>query len=272
MLLTLIKDPIQTITSHTKAEDEIFYNKFTSEIKKIYQYEIFKPMMDLVATLCMKGSLTFSVYDRKLFDLDEGNCKTIEGGSINKVLNKFRVNRTYVITIKKITTDVIVHEIAHMMEKEGEFNSLDPFTQNIVKDIKLLNTNNFSLRAAVNQILIEEVKPYPQNQKASELFARFFQILSMSKEVAGMGSEYGYALKDAYDLFPNTIAFLSGSFYNTVLTKIDPNISAISQNYIKPIEKIEHKWSETKASSIHATPEKPKWSKAVKSIKDNPFA
>ena len=37
---------------------------------------------------------------------------------MNKLLNRVKSQNEYLITIKKIRNDVIVHEIAHMLEKE----------------------------------------------------------------------------------------------------------------------------------------------------------
>ncbi len=266
------KSPLELIEANIKAETSANISQFMVKIKSLYQYQVFKPMFDLVTTLCLKGRLTFSVYERRFFELDEGNCKTIEGSAFNKALNKIKAERNYVITIKKISSDVIVHELAHMLEKEGEFPTLQPFAEKINKDISMQNSNNVSLQSAVKQIMITEVEGYPNDQKISELFARFFQIVAISKEVAGFGAQYGYTLQDTYQFFANTVAFLAGDFYSTIASKIDANIAFLSSKYIKPLEEIKPKWTETKHSSIHETPNKPAWSRAVKSIKNNPFA
>jgi hypothetical protein len=270
-LPTLSHTPIEIIRNNTSAEEESIYNKFIAEITKLYQYNIFKPMLDLVSTLCLKNRLRFNLYDRRFFEFDEGNCKTIEGGTFNKLLNKLKQERSYIITIKKVSNEIIVHEIAHMMEKEAEFSSLHPFVECIMKDIKQQNTNNISLKSAVNQIMITEVDNYHANHKASELFARFFQLVAMTKEVAGFAAQYGYTLHDIYQFFPSTIEFFAGDFHKNIIAKIDIKMAMQSQKYIKPLGDIEHKWSEEKAKSIHSKPNRPQWSKSIKSIKDNPF-
>ncbi|AIF81240.1 hypothetical protein I862_03400 [endosymbiont of Acanthamoeba sp. UWC8] len=265
------KTPLEIIELNTKAENSLNMTRFMAEVKKLYQYEVFKHMFDLVTTLCMKGRLSFNVYDRRFFELDEGNCRTIEGSSFNKVLNKIKSEKNYVITIKKISADVIVHELAHMLEGEGDFTSIQPFADKISLDLKIHNSNNVSLRAAIKQIMVSEVENYPAAHKISEWFARFFQLVASAKEVAGFGAQYGYNMQEIYQFFDNTVKFLAGDFYNTINSKINFNIATKSKEYIKPLEEIKPKWTETKHNSIHENPNKPAWGRAVKSIKSNPF-
>lgn len=270
-LPTINKTPLEFIEKSTKAENTLNMSRFIAEVKKLYRYEVFKPMFDLVTTLCIKGRLSFSVYDRRFFELDEGNCRTIEGGTFNKALNKIKSEKNYVITIKKISGDVIVHELAHMLEQEGNFASLQPFAEKISMDLQLQNSNNVSLRAAVKQIVVSETEKYPQAHKISEWFARFFQLVAGAKEVAGFGAEYGYNMQEVYYFFDNTVKFLAGDFYSTITSKIDIGIASKSKEYIVPLEEIKPKWTETKHNSIHENPNKPAWGRAVKSIKSNPF-
>lgn len=269
--LKLSNSPIDIIEQKTEVQFEAHLYRFMLEIKKLYQYEIFKSMLDLVATLIKNQRLIFRVHDQELFDLDEGNCRTIEGGGFNKFLNQFKSNKHYIITIKKISSPVIVHEVAHMLEQEGDFTSLTPFMNCMLQDLKQKKVGNMSLLAATEQVLHQETKGYPKSQVASEFFARFFQLVSQSKEVAGLGAEYGYTLNECLTLFEQTVAFLSKDFYKTIVSKIDLEIAATSMQYIKKIEDIKHKWSEEKTQSIHGGSTKPQWSRTVKSIKDNIF-
>jgi hypothetical protein len=257
--------PLDIIINHTQAKTQQHLADFKVQIKKLYQYEIFKDMLDLVATLANKDRLIFKIDDRKFFELDEGNCKTIEGGSFNQFLNRFKSERSYVITIKKISVPVIVHEIAHMIEKEGDFSSLDAFVEVIEKDLARRDKSNLALISTVRQIFEEEVKNYHYSQRASEYFARFFQIIATAREV--LGAESSFKLEDCYKFFTTTIEHLSGSFYNNISLKIDPHIKIESQAYIKPIDKIEYKWQDERIKPKHSG-DNPKWSKSIRSIKD----
>ncbi len=94
----------------------------------------------------------------------------------------------------------------------------------------------------------------------------------MSKEVEGFSAEYGYGLEQCTEFFANVVAILARDFYQNIIGKIEPKIAADSMLYIKKDEDIKHNWSEERAQSIHETPGKPKWSRTVKSIKDNIFS
>ncbi|RZI47751.1 hypothetical protein EDM53_00415 [Rickettsiales endosymbiont of Peranema trichophorum] len=264
----MLKTPLDIIYKASRAEDHVLEEKFRSIIAKLYRYEIFKPILDLTATLCFKGLLTFVIYDRRFFELDEGNCRTIESGYVVKMLNRFRRNRLYTITIKSIQPHIIVHELAHMMEKEC-IEDIASFDRCIMEDVKSNNTRSITLQSAVKQVLVVEVNTYPVDQRSSELFARFFQLVSMAKEVQGYKAEYSYALKDVYQFFERVVALLSKELFNTVHNSVDKNIALYSQQYIVPVDDIEHKWSEEKVQKLHhqANAAK-KWQKAIKSIKD----
>jgi len=264
-------DPLNIITSCTLVKEVYHLDQFRMVMNKLYCYEIFKPMLDLVATKAMQGSLKFKVQDQKLFDLDEGNCRTIEGGAVNKFLNRIKVENKYVITIKKISADVIVHEISHMIEKEIEGAAVAGFADQVLYDLRTGN-GNVSLLAAAKQVMGVEVEAYPPQQRNSELFARYFQLLAMSKEVAGYNSNYGYSIVDVYKLFIATEKWLISNLYRSILPKINEAIAKQSLEYIKELGEIKHSWADEKVKSVHyKTAGAPKWSKALKSIKDDPF-
>lgn len=262
-------DPLQIIISCTKAQEQYHIQQFKAIIQKLYQYKIFKPMLDLVVSIAMAGHLKFVLYDQKLFDLDEGNCKTIEGGAINKLLNKVKTQNDYVITIKKISNDVIVHEIAHMLEKELNKSDALYFIDQIKHDMMFFKKSNPSLSSAVESVMIKEVAAYPEQQRNSELFARYFQLLAMSKEVSGFGATYGYSIFDMIKLFKTSTQI---NLYTSITQKINQHIAKETSLYIKDLSEIEHKWSDEKIKSVHyKTGGVTKWSSGVKSIKDDPF-
>jgi hypothetical protein len=264
-------DPINIILNNTVVKENYHMNQFARIIKKLYCYQLFKPMLDLVTTKAFNGFLKFKIQDQKIFDLDNGNCRTIEGNAINKLLNTFKLENKYVITIKKIRADVIVHEISHMVEKEIEGASVVGFARNAMYDIAN-NSGNVSLVAAAKQIMSAELKNYPENQHNSELFARYFQVLAGSKEVAGFTAEYGYTISDVRRLFQSTEQWLWDNLYHSILPKIDLNIAKQSMAYAKELDEINHTWADEKVMSFHyKSSTTPKWSKAVKSIKDDPF-
>ncbi len=274
-------DPIAIISNNSTAENQSQMGQFIKIITHLYQFSLLKDILDFTTAKAQQNSLKFNIKDRRFFELDEGNCKTITSSSIVDIfLNAFKNNKNYVINIKKIAPDVIIHEIAHMVEQELA-DAFDPFifSQIISQEIIEIKskTGNISLLDAVKSIMIEEVENYQDSHKVSELFARYFQMLASTREVTRFGTKYSYSLMDVAKVFEKTskyVAELLGFFYKT------HNYFAIkkaSESYIKDIEDIKHKWSEQKIHSFHKETKqingvtKPIWKKSFKSIKDDPF-
>ena len=69
---------IKLLIQHIQADNASTLNRFLIHIKHLYQYEIFKSILDLCLTKANEGLLKFNIKEQHKFDLDEGNCKTIE--------------------------------------------------------------------------------------------------------------------------------------------------------------------------------------------------
>lgn len=260
--LVKYSDPIELIKANTSAKQNNLINVFMDVMRRLYQYELFKPMLDLSASLCATKRLQFIIEPKEFYMLDEGNCVTIEAFGSQSL-------RRYKITIRKIKADVIIHEIGHMMENESGTPLDANFNKAILTDVHNMKTGNLSLVSAISDVLVKGVANYPNNQKASELFTRYFQLISMSKEVAGHGAEYGYTLTEIYKAFPLTENWLWDFFYSNMINKISPEIAMQSRKYIIPINEIKHRWAGEKVESAHQGRAKPKWSANFKSIKDD---
>ena len=263
-------DPIGLIEQSVSSPKEIMQEQFVKIVTKLYQYEFFKYMLDLVATNCRKGALQFKLKPHENFELDEGNCRTFEEVSFNNILNKFKTQRSYIITVKKLTSGIIVHEIGHMLEKEA-FKSLDSgFMQVISQDINNIDSKNVSFCNAVKHIMIEQVGRYPESHRLSELFTRYFELLANSKEVAGFADEYAYSIAEVANAFINTQQWMLDNTYNNVLHKIDADIAQKSSGYIKKLEDIKHGWTQERVKPRYAKSNdgRGKWSASTGSIKD----
>ncbi|MDJ1257370.1 MAG: hypothetical protein MRQ07_01760 [Candidatus Midichloria sp.] len=242
--------------------------QFLLMVKHLYQYQIFQLILDFTATKISEKLLSFKLYDQRFFDLDAGNCKTIYGNSINQLFNQIRSRNKYQITIKKLSYDVIIHEIAHMIEKEVIIN-LQEFMGLISDDLREAPTS-IGLKQVVEQIFFTELKLYPEDQKPSELFARYFQILCLSKEISGLSSTGGYKLEQALTHFSNTTTWVNSVCKFNIISITDSQISTLSSQFLKKAEAVEHKWSEQKATSIHG-PGPKKWGNIITSIKSDYF-
>jgi hypothetical protein len=269
----IVTTPIEVLKNVSIARDSIMLSELVGIMQSVYRYELFKPLMDITATLALQKRIRLIAEPKQFYALDEGNCVTIEGGTFDKFTNIFRSNKNYKITIKKISHEVFVHEIGHMVENETGIALDANFSRAIHADISVKHSGNVSLNAAIKQVMIDEVANYTDLHKASELFTRFFQLLAMSKQVSGFAAEYGYRVEDIYKAFPNFTKWLDSTLYPTLKRIIDPQIAEYSKAYLVPLEEIKHEWAKEKVKSIHGRSANPnqtptKWSRGIKSIKD----
>ena len=63
-------DIITLINCHTVADNEIIKNRFIEHIKHLYQYSIFKNILDLISTKALQNSIKFNIKEKRNFDLD----------------------------------------------------------------------------------------------------------------------------------------------------------------------------------------------------------
>lgn len=268
--LAPICSPIDIIAASTQAQNAGQAEEFGGIIRRLYRYSLLKNMLDLAATLAKQGRLKFKLAPQKLFELDEGNCRTIEGNLLNRYLNRLQSQRHYVITIKKIQPDVIVHEMGHMLENEIVQTALGDFGQQMATDL-CQRPRNLSLAMAVQQIMRNEVQVYPPTQHNGEWFARYFQLIASSKEIAGLNASYSFKVGDVYEFFAATSKWMLQYLAPGVGAKIDAAVAQASSAYIQDMEQMKHLWSEEKVRPIHKGG-KALWSATVQSIKDNPMA
>ena len=262
------KNPLTLFERACVKSEPKLLEQFLSMVRHLYQYQIFQPILNLTATKISKNLLTFKLYNQRFFDLEEGNCKIIYGNSLNQFLNKVRKQNIYQITIKKLSYDIIIHEIAHMIEKETLIN-LKEFIDIITNDLQNF-PDSIILKQTIKEIFFTALKAYPEDQKDSELFARYFQILSLSKEISGLSSTRSYKLKQVLTNFSNTYNWINSQLKFIIISLTDPQISEFSKRFSKNIEQVEHKWSKQRAKSIHGQGIK-KWGKIVTSIKVDHF-
>lgn len=279
-------EPIEIIKLNVLTQNSSQYDRFTKIISHLYQYSLLKDILDFTTVKIQQNLLKFNIQESKLFDVDDGNCQIIDDTQQNKFSvvntesNDSAINRKhYVINIKKIEPDTIIHEIAHMVERELD-NTFDSsiFYQTVMNDIQNCGyrTDNISLKTAIKSIMITEIARYPKHQITSELFARYFQMLASTVDIMRYGGRYSYSLLDMANVFINTnqyIATLLQSFYKTPEYY---HIKEASKKYIKNVSDIHHKWSEQKIHSFYKDTQNSekkvsKWSKSFKSIKESSF-
>lgn len=256
---------LQVITTSSTSLDGRLTDDFIKIFQHLYSQSIFKNILDLVVTKCVLGQLKFVVQDAKFFDIDAGNCVTMidDKGIVDS--NKKR--RKYIITIKKLASDVIMHEIGHMLEHElAHLLNLGQFASTIMYEI---NSAPVHMQSLVKSLFIEQLNGYPESQHIGELFARFFQFFAGANELAyqsSIGAKYN--LRDAISIFPRTLELLDMQLSDSWKNSIDDRIAADSAQYSKNPSK--QQWANSKVKSMQfGNTSRNRW--GVKSNKDNPF-
>ncbi len=274
---------LELISKATTGTSKELVEYFIQQISHLYQYSIFKNILDLTFTKILYKQLKFIVQNATVFDLDAGNCQTVEMVGDSSIIGWFKPKKNYRITIKKITSEVIIHEICHMVEKEiSLFFDLDQFCSMLSNDLKNLKTSNPGLQQKVKLLLVDELRAYPPQQQKGEIFVRYFQLFAGSKETRyGDDSMGQYNINQLLKAFPLATKFLNEGLGNRFAYLIDKQIATISAGYLKNIEEIKPTWADRKIKSIHGKlntdPDKkkinskPNWRNNIKSIKDDPF-
>lgn len=270
MLQELKQDRLMTaIINNSVAADDPMMFDFLMVVQHLYQHSIFKNILDIVVTKCSLGQLQFKIQDAKFFDLDAGNCLTMVDDKGCTTDYKKNYKKKYLITIKKIACDVIIHEIAHMLEKElSHLINLPAFASTLMYEVESLKV--IHMQSLVKSLFVDQVKSYPQSQHFSELFARFFQFFAGANEVSfqsSLGSRY--KLQDAVSVFPKTLELLDSQLSNDWGDLIDPQVAKDSVKYSQASLEYKERWVGKRVPMPKATSAAKKWN--IKSNKEDPF-
>jgi hypothetical protein len=230
------------------------------------QFEMFRIIFDYCAKLCREKRLQFVVKRQGNFDLDAGSCNIFEEGAFDKVLKVFKRVRRYKIILKKLTIDVLIHEVGHMLEKELNLDLNMQFKQAIKDDMDAKKMIK-SIEAVIKDVMFEQVKLYPAAEQVPEVFARYFELLANCHEISGKASGYGFL--ELCRAFSATSGWINDKVIAKLATEIPSDISAASKHFVRPIAEIKHHWANDKVNPIHESTRKPKWSTVIKSIKDS---
>lgn len=170
-------DIVNLFLECTSSRDNDSKNYFITIIRSLYAHKWLKNFLDFVATKIWKQELRFVLQEKQDFSLAAGSCRTVE------CTQNANAAKKYVITLKKIASDVLLHEIAHMLEQELiKILDLNQFAYALMDDIKECDNPVWS--QVLRQLCINELKMYAKNEYLSELFARYFQLFGSVKETA----------------------------------------------------------------------------------------
>jgi len=241
--------------------------KFLKFFCELYRIELFKDGLDLVLTKVQEKDLNFEVKIIKGWDTNIGCYLTEQNKVFNKILGNFtRVTKQKII-LRQLTHNVLAHEMAHALEFESGVNLGEEFRKCIGLDMKNRDPQSITLKAEIKRLMVEALKTYPPHQFLSELFARYFELLSISRNVCANGS---FTTFEVMEFFQNTTNFIEQKFNPQIKAKINSKIAnhtieVVNQvNLASKEQKFQEKVDPFHQKSTNADGGK-SWSKNVKS-------
>lgn len=240
-------------------------DKFTHSFADLYRIELFKDGLDLILTKLQERHLSFEITIMKDWDTNVGCFLTEQKSIYDKTLGKFLRKSAPKIILRQMTHNVLAHEMAHALEFESGVDLGQEFRQAVGFDMKNRQPQLMTLKGEVKRLMVDALKSYPQNQFISELFARYFELLSVSRNVSKNGD---FMTSDVMEFYENTTNFVTQIFNPQIRSKIDPRIAretlkiAEEVKLVAPTQKFQEK-----VESLHAnaTGEKRSWAKNTKS-------
>ena len=201
---------------------------FIGSFKELYKVELFKVGLDAILTKAELGLVKFQLQDKSSRGSYHGCCITSEQSVFNKIYNVFSKNYKHVINIRTVTVDVIMHEIAHALEKESKINLQDQFADIFANDLQNTKNCHINIQMAIKQIIFKELNLYAKEQHNSELLARFYELLAMSKEVGYYHGDYHFKLNEILSLFSNTVNWIEQVFNENLKAQTLDHITKLS--------------------------------------------
>ena len=239
--------------------------KFLKLFCDLYRIELFKDGLDLILTKVQEKRLGFEVKIINGWDTNLGCFLTENKNLYDKTLGKFFRKKDLKIILRNLSHNLLAHEMAHALECEGGINLGDDFRKAIGFDMKDREAQMLPLRAEIKRLMVDALEAYPPHQFLSELFARYFELLSVSRNVHATGS---FSTAEVMAFFENTTNFIEKIFNPQIKSQINPKIAAITSEIAKQVKLAapEQKFQE-RVDSFHKKSES-SWSKNVKSNAD----
>jgi hypothetical protein len=203
--------------------------KFADQFVSLYGIGLYKDGLDLILTKAKQGNLVFEVKIVKGWDTNQGCYLSDKRKVYNKILKTFSHNLDHKIIIRNFAVNVLAHEMAHCLEVESGLVLNEDFRKAIGFDMKNRQPESVVLASEMQRLMVDALKSYPSYQFISELFARYFELLSTSRDVAAGGS---FTTTQVTEFFINTSKWISEVFNPQIRSKIDQKIAAYTTNLI----------------------------------------
>jgi hypothetical protein len=212
-------------------QDEQFMQLFSN----LYRIELFKEGLDLILTKLQQKNLFFEVKYIKGWDTNIGCFLTENNGFLDRNLNKFFPKKNLKIILRSLNYNVLAHEMAHALEYESGVKLGEEFRQAIGLDMKDRQANQLALRSQIQRLMVDALKAYKPHQFLSELFARYFELLSISRNVISNGD---FTTLEVMDFFVNTTKFIKEIFNPEIQKITDQKISQNTFEIVKNVKLI----------------------------------
>lgn len=237
-------------------------NKFTKLFFDLYRIELFKDGLDLILSKLQSAELHFEVKYIKGWDTNVGCFLTQPQSFFDKLNNKFFHHKNLKIILRSLNYNVLAHEMAHALEYESKVNLGETFRQAIALDMKGQNAKLLSLDAQIQRLMVEALKAYKPEQFLSELFARYFELLSISRNVVSNGD---FTTFEVMDFFVNTTKFIKEIFNPAIRPLIDQNIAKATISIAKNVKLTQPKLNFQDQVESRANKNQGSWAKGIKS-------
>jgi len=244
------------IVPQLKCSSDAEAQKFIKFFCDLYRIELFKDGLDLILTKLREKKLSFEIKEIKDWDTNVGCFLTEQKSFYDKTMGRFFSKAAPKIILRKLSYNVLAHEMAHALEFESGINLGEEFRKCIGYDMKDRQPTIFTLKGDIKRLMVDALKAYPPQQFLSELFARYFELLSISRNVCSNGD---FATVDVMDFFANTTNFVEKIFNPQIKGQIADDIAKLTTEIAKQVkleapqksfsEKVESRASKSFASS-----------------------
>jgi hypothetical protein len=218
-------------------------DKFLKIFCDLYRIELFKDGLDLILTNLKQKHIKFEVRVMKGWDTNLGCFLTEQSSYYDDKAGKFIRTHQPKIILRNLSYNLLAHEMAHALEFESGLNFGEDFRTAIGFDMKNRDPQSQTLKGAIKHTMVDPLKLYKPGQFLSELFARYFELLSLSRNVCARGD---FATSDVMDFFANTTKFLAQIFNPKIKAKVDAEIARVTDEIAKQVrlEGPQHKFQE----------------------------
>lgn len=254
------------------ADSVALKKQFVTALNNAYRLPLLIPTVNLILTIAKGQRVRFVINEKRHFDTLGGLCQSSRRSIFDFLTKSKKSAYVYQIGIKIPTSDIIIHEITHALERESGVDLNQEFRTVIGLDMKDRKAESFAIQTAVTSTMRDELKSYEKEHIMSELLARYFQLLAGSRELGNFHHE-PYTADEFTGFFQHTTTWLR-EIYNPLLDSlVDPAIRSFGSTLRdKVLMENVNKLADNKVFSFYEGKERAnahgKWSKAIGSNRD----